>query len=825
MPTTEPKAPVARSQSFSSTAITPKISSKLLRSPSMNALDARKDAFEHKGLDWILPHQVPAGIPVAVERSAAKMTVTSETCQTLTEAEVKQAYREMGLSEVEIASIERRSEMDLPKVGGKVKDQVNGLVKMAVEEIGWDKIAQAREAGKEFEISKGSAAGIRMGSKVYKPDDAFVIDNPLRYKCTKELEKVSGRAVNWMETSGMIEIGTGMNHTIPIAAFTGGSASATFGFTASTIMRYKTTQPYAIGWRRTPQELLNRNIFNIPTNAMAARGLSAGASFEFSGQGKIHGHAMADAVAGADLGVATAGVGLQVGAHLDTAREYTIKVTSINGANRVRVTISDVDEETAGFSAKLKAGILFKQGQLGEHIPFGIGDGALLPIAEKMDAHSVEDLVTKFTSVQASYEAHIKHKDTEIFSYDIDLNAAGAEEAYAGLFKLSPSKAWEMSQKSGSGISVTTVDEKEFEYGHDLGLSVLGAKLALANVLNSEKRGEMTSADGKKYIYRDKEYAKMTSCFFTDTENIKYQAITVRDGEEAPLVPAFHFYYKREDKETTQEEVSRFFNFAKSMGIEAKGEVKRELVEISGPKSLFSSEDDTEVIIDMYFTEMGIKQIDDASYEDALKAYLKVCMTQHEDFQDSILLEGLFPGEELSITAMRKADEAREIVEEYARKKKTVFCCGKSRDTITEYRVHCGRDLEVDGAYFIAARKFANRVQNLTDMSNARQVTKFFNDFGKNKGLEFREALAALYQLATPKTTEEDPDIAKKEGVLVHQLAMVGAGIRWEAVDEGAIAHPRETVTKAIAGLGADPTGIPAEKDDARGGEEESKEA
>lgn len=802
---TSAKLPLARSQSFSlpgrireKGGTSPK---KLHRSPSTGTLPTLKEGFDHTKLQWVPPGRAPKGVAQIVKRPAGSVTMLSQECQTLTDAQIKQEYRDMGLSEVQIAEIQRRDEMNLPKFGGKVKTGANELVKMAVQEIGWDTISKYQEAKEEFQLSESNIAGIRMGEKIYKPGDAFIIDNPIRYKCTKELEKTTKRAVNWIETSGMIEIGSGMNHTLPIAAFCGGSATATFGFTGSALIRYKTTQPYAIGWRRTPQEILDRNIFNMPTSAMAARGLSAGAQFEFSGKGTIHGHAMADAVAGGDLGVATAGVGLQVGATLDTAREYTIKVISLNGANKVRVIISDVDEETAAFSAKLKAGILFKQGALAEHIPFGLGNGALLPLAEKMDEHSIEDLATKFTSVQASYEAHIKHKDTEIFSYDIDLNAEGAEEAYGQLFKLDPTVAWDMAKISGSGVTVATVDEKEMEYGHDLGLSVLGAKLALANVLNSEKRGELIRADGKKYIYRDKEYSKMSSCFFTDTENIKYQAITVRDGEDAPDIPAFHFYYKRDDKETLKEEVDRFFSFAGSMGIKPKGEVKRELVEISGPKSLFSSADDTTVIIDMYFTQLGIKLIDDATYEDALQAYLKVCEMQHPDFAANILLEDSEAGA-----------EAREICEEYARKKRTLFCCGKSRDTIEEYKLTCGRDIEVDGEYFVAARRFANRVQNLTDMSNARQITKFFNNFGKSKGLEFREAIAALARLATPKATIKDPDIAKREGVLIHQLCMVGAGIRWEAADEGAITHPREEVTKTLTALTAEPTGLPDPK-------------
>jgi hypothetical protein len=273
------------------------------------------------------------------------------------------------------------------------------------------------------------------------------------------------------------------------------------------------------------------------------------------------------------------------------------------------------------------------------------------------------------------------------------------------------------------------------------------------------------------------------SALFADTKTISWQTISLKNGPKEAASTFYRFQFKKEDKNTKPEEVREFFSFSNSMGVLYDGEVHNNLIKLSAFKKAFSSADDTSVMVDVYFTPKGIDNIEKSDLKTAVDAYLQAIRDMgKKNHMDLPLLRHDYVG-----------DISRKIMKDYrdAKVKWRQFIWPhrywkKRRELRHEYYDFTDRKLREDHNLVKMARKFAQKIDLLTDTKNERQLSKFFIALGKSKGFDYMVTIAALNKLAGNEET------------LVHKLSMEGGGIYLKSIDEGKLVHPREKIHQEL---------------------------
>ena len=105
---------------------------------------------------------------------------------------------------------------------------------------------------------------------------------------------------------------------------------------------------------------------------------------------------------------------------------------------------------------------------------------------------------------------------------------------------------------------------------------------------------------------------------------------------------------------------------------------------------------------------------------------------------------------------------------------------------VRDYGKETGRALRDDYKALLGARRFAVLVETLDGEKGVNNIREFFSGLGKSQGPLYMTALASLASLATRKET------------MFNQLSMDGKHIHIEAVSEGKMEHPTETVKQII---------------------------
>ena len=310
---------------------------------------------------------------------------------------------------------------------------------------------------------------------------------------------------------------------------------------------------------------------------------------------------------------------------------------------------------------------------------------------------------------------------------------------------------------------------------------VSGKRLLLLQALDSEKRGKAEGSGGEFLVFRENKFSHKQHDPIEGPKTADWDALSLRDEAGGEFENFYNMKFTAQDKFTTDAEVRRFFKFAEILGVRPKDETINTLPEMGMMERIFSDADDTNVKVDIYFTSQGIDNIDQCTRPEARKAYLE---NKAHFFPRT---EGLV--DILKDTATYKSALQKSQSFENLQPERFIEDSGyalENAQLIREYREETGRDLSTDYKALLGARNFAVLVETLDGEKGIKNIRKFFSELGKSQGAMYMTALASLAGLAT------------REETMVNQLSMDGQHIHIEAVSEGKMEHPTETVKQII---------------------------
>lgn len=669
-------------------------------------------------------------------------------------------------------------------IGKFVKDRGHQSALRIMQELNVNDLNRSRKntSNRMLNLSDGTALLFALDQRVYEAEDDFVKGTENRQAITQHLQqKYPDQPIRFIESAGVAEAGTGYYATIPVFSYCGATIAPGFGFLGGIILRYRSAEPL-IG-NKNPKLAFSR-AKSLPMTAGAARLMSLGQEFEICGQGKIRGDITLGARYGADAGLASLGVGISFTASAIAVAEYSLTIISLNGDNKVRVLIRKIDQETTGLSFNAPAGLIIPTNRF-----FGgntglpqLGHGLLKYFADHKGNTSFESYLTDFTSLTLNGAINAQLKHTHICAYDLDLNYPEVAAAYNSLMKLDIRKAKKLSA-CHEGVVKIQLQETQKTKRAALRLSLFSEKLFFSESLRSKSHGEFSGTLGDQQIYRDRSYKKHKENWFTNKKDILWETVHIaKKSEEAQSY--FHFNYQRNNFITRQKRIDTFFDFAKTIGVVPEGDTNSQVMRMHTYKKFFSTEDDTKLIIDIFFNPIGIARMRRASQEEVRQAFLKTLadysphLIGHPSFSENVSHKKQC---ELIFKSYQNYDHAKRVFPNHV---------AGAKKMQEEYNQICGRTLREDYKAWKKSNGFAKRFRQFTKIQSEKKVNDFFTSLGKGRHPHYTKSIPTLALLAG------------RENVIIHTFSASGGGVALTALNEGSLLHPREEMVKTCWRVG-----------------------
>jgi hypothetical protein len=591
------------------------------------------------------------------------------------------------------------------------------------------------------------AAGVKLSDKVMAQEDIYVSDSAIKKAIAQQLSKDPNLiSLSWRESIGIVELGPGIGVSLPVENPVGVGVSLNFGLQVNGLFAYRYASPKPVF--RTPQAKTKTIIF--PTSVEQALLMPLGAEAELRGRGRLQVYEGLCVDAGAGVSnFVRAGLALSLTATQSIAGEYSVSVMNI-GAQKVRITITKLNEIGAQLGVNLRLGILNILGPTAAD-----NDNAFKKFLINATQSQLESLARDYASILASFTAETGVKDTILCCYDLDLSNSYAQKAFVQLISLRPVDAQKLVAQSDNSIELVRWEEKEKQAGHKSQIQVFNRQILLYELSRIEHDGLVIDNANSKIYYCDKIYSEKFNNIFTGNREICWEGIEITNNNNKPE-NYYRFFYTQTANIPKQEEVDKYFAMADRLAIRTSGATQQKLIEMSAIKMLGSHSDDTTATMEIYFTQSGITTLQNADAALGVLAYL---------------------------AANNYTPHAINILERYYNLDQQwfSFCTSRTeRNEIKNYYIENYKsDFDTDYASFIKAKRFGTLVQEFHDAQNRDHVRNFFAILGGSQ-FDYQEILLSLAALMG------------REHVLVHKLSMTGGLITLESVDEGEITHPRQ---------------------------------
>lgn len=632
----------------------------------------------------------------------------------------------------------------------------------------------------------GSIA-LRTEERLHRYEDPFVADSEIRKQVSEELMTLNTREVVWSENAGIIEVGTGLCGTLamPLESPIGLGAALNFGFDTTGLLVYRIIKPCAIDRDQDAHDALKGLHFELPWDIKSACSLTKGCEIQIVGKarlGAFEGFVVYEGLSLPGLlGVASPGVGIYPVADQEISREYSLKVLALDGKGAIRVTIEKIHAKAAGFTLRLMAGLISPTNNT---VP-ELGTGILSYILQTAVENPIQNMLMNTWTVSINANLSIQSKDEVLYCFDLDLKNPKHHDAYRNLVKLNTKDAQVLAADATSGVSKVEWTENKFRVRHSLDIKAFSEKLFLIEASKSKRSGKLIRPDTSQTAYCDKIYRKKFLNIFTGKKDIRWQSIELTQPNKDPE-NYYSFFYEQLNRTPRQQQVSRFFSFAKALDISSEVEMHSELIDISKAKKLWSSKDDINISVIIYFTQRGVENIIKANAQDGIRAFLK-----HKSASTSKF--ALFP---LSTNLYDKAILQFELYYYYIHtgstfrkppdRVKKIRKLKKLKSLKTEYQECFRRDFKTDFKLYLEARKFGALIEKWQHARDKHNVAKFFTGIGRSQSFHYEDVIIILAELAG------------RENVLVHSLSMVGGGVAIKSKDEREITHPRDEAWELV---------------------------
>lgn len=182
-----------------------------------------------------------------------------------------------------------------------------------------------------FTFAEGTAFGFRIEEKRYEAKDSYVQSCPIRKAVAENMRaQGGGRKVAYVESAGMTEIGGGFMGSMRLVGIPFFGLGLNYGFTASTLMRYRTSCPILLGFGERPESHFKNLGLRIPVTVEDALQMEPGSEVELTGQGRVNANVAMPFSGGLKIeGICTAGAGLVVNSTTAAGNETSLNNLSI----------------------------------------------------------------------------------------------------------------------------------------------------------------------------------------------------------------------------------------------------------------------------------------------------------------------------------------------------------------------------------------------------------------------------------------------------------------------------------------------------------------
>jgi hypothetical protein len=659
----------------------------------------------------------------------------------------------------------------------KPQDEPKQGIANTILEYGRKFLENPKWLGTGINILPGVAVGLRVEGSLHTKKSPLVENNPFRLASTTVLEKDNPRhSIIWTQTGGILELGLGLNGTLPLCQFVGLQG----GFIPSTLLRYRCIKPHVLGFFETQNSLLNKNNTSLPFSSQSAKNLAAGSEYELIGQGGLR--VLGGVVANAGTPVNSwlnAGIGASGFVNVSGTQAVAVNVLALDGANRVRVTLNQMNEDAKQAGLMAYAGIT---GQIGPQFP-SIGEGLLTGGPTLLAAPMADLLNVYYTSLSVQASTLERSRDTTIATFDIDLSKPKACEAFDALMRLSTVEAEELSSQKNSGVRQLKQVAKEDESRDEFSANFLGDKLFLYQALTNEKKGHFTTPDGETMIFRQAHFKEHESGWFDPTRDVLWESVSLKNAKDNSSKTFFRFRFQKEGDLPAQE-FEDYFGLADALALKGREAQKHEHDAGKGDdickRALMAS---SKVLqsTDLYFTPQGIRNMQSVTKEQARQAYMQAVGNIREAHDLTFLKAD--PSKERELVTLLNKYDAEVNAGWFGNfgHSKRLSDCALSYKTLT------GREIEADAVTYSNATIFANRLAQLKTATDPRALEAFFVGLGKSKGFRYKCVIGALAKISGDQET------------LVHQHEMGGNGVVFKYTDGGKLEGPSEIVTALLS--------------------------
>ena len=584
---------------------------------------------------------------------------------------------------------------------------------------------------RKVELGKLATVGMKLSEEVLKNDHPKIKDDALRSKMTEALLE-EGAHVAWLDASGIVELGSKYSATFPIHMLADGNV----GFDGSSVLEYRVLTPVIA---RTAADLateIQAGTLILPTSREALLKMPPGTEFEIRGSGVVTGTAGVDGNATLTGRMMGAGIRGAVGTEARFEGNISLKIKALDHQGNIEVTLERDAKQDISLAASLKAALNLNDRNLSP-----AGKGLLKELAKNEGTKDVQAWWKAHKNSQILFEHDQSWESRQLGKFVLNVQNPDAMEAFRSLLTLDLKQAEALSQVDGNDVNSSVLNETSNRSDFTLSADLAGYRLLLYRALEAERFGEVRRNGRTIKVVRENEVENSWGNYFSGYETVKWDAVTVETEDPAAKTTFYNLNYTHEDRITDDEEIEILFNFAEAMGVKHAREARRELPEMGWLDRVFASRDDTEVDVDIYFTQPGIESIVNSSPKEARNAILKACGALDPKAAG---LENL--SDEEFRQALNYAKNFR-IIQEEMSADMGVPIVGYDYGS-NKYFELTGRRLWSDVDALEAAQLFLKHKDGLATDADEDERRRFFTELGKEEQFKFMPAMVALTTLA-----------------------------------------------------------------------------
>lgn len=610
----------------------------------------------------------------------------------------------------------------------------------------------------KVQIGEYLTTAVKLEEKLIKADAKFIQDDPVRKQTTKLLSQ-DGSVVVWLDAKGVLEVGAKTSAKFPLQWL----AQGDFGFSGEGLVSYRVVTPIRA---KTAEDLstdITAESLVLPTTQSELLAMRPGAEFELVGHAKLSGQGSLKAHATKIGEVLNSGVRADASASGTWQGNIKVRIKRLPGAGLLEVSVEQDTQQKTTLAASLQASLNYQEEALKKW-----GDDNLGTIATKQGEKKLKAWWSAHEKTVLAFEKQNRRTSNQLARFVIDTRSEGGLNAYRALLTLDLDHAEALSKNLGQGVESYRSTETRSEYDYKADLDVAGYKILLARALEAERMKEVRRDGQVVELVRGHELCVAGGNFLSGYENIKWGAVSAYDTQTKDETTFYNLLYSNEDRITHDEEVDSLFRFAKALDVNYEHATRHEVDSSWNLFRWFTSNDNTQVEADLYFSREGVEQIVRSSSDEARRAIFLGCA----EFNPR--LKGL---EQLSAedfeTALDYAGDYRELQDAMNGEPGAIMVGGDYSSR--QYTALTGRDLFMDVDALEAAQSFMLHKDALAVDAGEDAQRRFFVELGRAQRFRFMPTILALTSLAG------------RENLMVNALGMHGEKIDLDAKSEGAL--------------------------------------